>query len=568
MTLAAASSLLALPLLATGMPAAGRSNSTASGQGRSSRGLFELSEWELGSHGIPADYAAAMLALKLPGASYVNSWCEGATTNENCPASVGDFPGKGTTSWNSWAEVQRQGALLPKLQHDGSVWRGNELGFIISNPYFWPEVSPPAVMLGATVDQHMVIRPILESIFGPHASSRWSPAMVSESVQQFLSARATIDVQTDIKAWTHQLLFKVAFDAEVSWTDAVEFVGMQTKLTTYSTLAQLLPAEIAGYNVKDALFDATGASEVRAYLQQLVQSYVPHVEREFGPALAEVGDAACLPTASCALQLASALLDTFAAAGGLSVPSAISTALGVLFSDHATNPAGTEFSQTYSGTGTEPSRLFYESMRVFAPVVGFPWWTTAPTPTHMAGSDCEGAPCANQYQGGERNVLNLALAQRDRAQWGADAETFRLRTHAEYAASFVGFADMAVDSSVAGGKMDRACPGKDLAVQIGSTFFEQFDAGAWQLSPAQGSIEFAQVTPFVDEFTLFAAATPCPFECGGWDVVCKAQEAHCGTCSECEALPSCSSECAGSSWWRRWGCTVSCHASRVQCVVC
>ena len=67
------------------------------------------------------------------------------------------------------------------------------------------------------------------------------------------------------------------------------------------------------------------------------------------------------------------------------MPGALSTALGVLYSDDNTNPAkGLAYDRD-----TQATALFYESMRMFAPVVGFP---ERPAASRLRGGDGEEAP--------------------------------------------------------------------------------------------------------------------------------------------------------------------------------
>jgi hypothetical protein len=517
---------------------------------------------EVGAHGLPASYMVDMLSLKLPGNTYTKAWCDSETT-QGCTQKK-DFPGIGTTSFMSWEEVTKQGGELPRKQNNGEVWRGNELGFIISNPYFWQDVDPKGLVLGATVKQHKVVRPIIDRIFGAEAQARWSTAQVRASIDAFFTSRGaagTLNVQGDIKAWTHQLLYSIAFGQDISFAEAQRFVGVQGKLTTFTTISQLFPAEIFGQeefrgtNVKAAIYSALGAEAIRKDLKGFFDAYLPLVQDVYGSDLAGKD---CSPSPSCAHQLASALLDTFATAGGLSVPGALSTALGVLYSTADSNPAP---GLTYN-PATQSAALFYESMRMFAPVVGFPFWTTAPTPA-TTRFDCNGSPCANQYAGGSRTVLNLALAQRDHARWGGDAEKFTLKSMAEYHSNNVGFAEMAEDNTVAGGAMNRNCPAKELAVYIGTQFFKKFDRAGWKLSPAQSAIQFGGSTPFVDEFVLYPASTQCAFACATFDFGCRAQEA----CCQCASYEPCDCDCR---WWQakcNWKCH-SCRAGRLHCNLC
>ena len=66
----------------------------------------------------------------------------------------------------------------------------------------------------------------------------------------------------------------------------------------------------------------------------------------------------------------------------------------------------------------------------------------------------------------------------------ADAEQFKIRSHAEYRDYFIGFAEMAKRDDVDQGRMNRNCPAKELSVVIGKTFFTLFEKSEWKLSPA------------------------------------------------------------------------------------
>uniref|UniRef100_A0A7S1Q7T5 Uncharacterized protein n=1 Tax=Alexandrium catenella TaxID=2925 RepID=A0A7S1Q7T5_ALECA len=143
----------------------------------------------------------------------------------------------------------------------------------------------------------------------------------------------------------------------------------------------------------------------------------------------------------------------------------------------------------------------------------------------------------NQYQGGERVVLNLALAQADPVKWGSNAHRFVVRPLHEYGKS-VGFAELAVDKSVQGGKMDRACPGKELALMIGTTFFELFRAGDWK--KPRMPIKFKNGPDYVADFTL-----------SSWDMVKDCRE----ICPRC-AWPACLAPIG------------KCEADKVGCKLC
>lgn len=444
---------------------------------------------------LPFGYIVDMAQGKL-GKGYVEMWCgvddgpsgwigseEGGFTG--CEV-TNNFPGEDTTSHQDHAYVKREMATLPKLQDDGEVWRGNELGFIISNEDFWPNVNPRSVLLGSSVEQHKVLRPILMDLFSTCDAD--CKLRLRESVRQLMN-QTTLAIQRDVKKWVFQSLFEIALPVAINPIDADEFVETQDSFTILTTLTQAVSDPINGI----IEFFTKTRSTVDDYFERLL----PLVREQYGVRLSESD---CSPTdggpgESCVRQLTSALLDTFLTAGGLSVPGAISTAMWVLYGNTAeANSQATSrdvFPVDYQLETGKESEFLYESMRIFAPVVGFPWWTTFPK-----RADDESAL---QTEGGVRKVLNLALANLDPNAWGQDAHKFQPKTMDEYHEKFVGFADFAVNNSVAEGKMNRKCPGKNLALTMGKIWLEEFEQDRWCTTDDS---KYIKTTPFVEDFTL------------------------------------------------------------------
>lgn len=190
-----------------------------------------------------------------------------------------------------------------------------------------------------------------------------------------------------------------------------------------------------------------------------------------------------------------------------------------MFSTDATNPAGKPI--TYAPK--EALQLHWEAIRIFPPVVVFPYWnprpqcaglsvaeTTALNAPNGETSPCPlgrphkhtGFPVVNQYKGGMRWLPNIAIAQLDPDKWGEDASMFKLRPLEHYHKYSLGFAEAAVDESVAGGRMNRDCPGKALALLMGKTFLERFMPGEWLVDPSK-PIKIKTGGPYVEDFTMF-----------------------------------------------------------------
>ena len=189
-------------------------------------------------------------------------------------------------------------------------------------------------------------------------------------------------------------------------------------------------------------------------------------------------EGACAPN-SCLDQLTSALIDTFLLAGGLSAPAALRAGLFTYHADHSRLGDLFPSHRTLNAAPTLP--FVFEVLRFFPPVVDLPYWVKFP-PTQGAASNQPDSTkgFANKIgtiwenNAGERQFLSVGHAGRDPAAWGEDASKFRVRSIRDYHRLFTGFADQAVhprDPS-----LNRACPGKGLALQMLVAFFDEWKA--------------------------------------------------------------------------------------------
>jgi len=315
-----------------------------------------------------------------------------------------------------------------------------------------------------------------------------------------------LQVPGDLNIWVHQVLHRVVFDEEITSGQATEFAMLQRALLSKATTSQILPGSLYGLvGYKDILFS----------LHNYLEKYKVRLEERWRSAL--VGKD-CSPSEDCLSQLASSVWDALYAAGGASVPAGIASGLALLYSSSASNPAR-DFEIP---PGTAP-QFFWECLRFFPPVYGVPYWTSRPScyamthenTVYLNNSDgmtipcpepyeesATGAPPSNQWLGGRREVLDVGRAQRDKSRWGADADRFVVRPLETYNNNSVGFAEMAVDKTVAQGKNDRSCPARELAIAIGAIFFEEFVKDRWEVENADTDIKmdpfraFEQIEPF------------------------------------------------------------------------
>jgi len=462
-----------------------------------------------------------------------------------------NFPGDGTTSVIGWDEVAEMQQKSPAKEWSGEWWRGNELGFGIGNPFFWSQtgVNPMTMVTGILPSQHAAIRPLLEELFHLHCDERRLEvqAIIMAETTDFLTDRKRIGLKVpdDIHAFTHQILNRVALNRKVTFKYAQDFVKMQQEMIALGTSSQLLDA--TQYET---------LMPVREKVREYVKEYATIIKHQFGEKLAKQD---CSPSPNCVNQVATAVFDSFSSIGGFSVATTITTGLGLLFSDHSSNPF-----PTASFTHDQALSFYWENIRFFPPVTGFPHWEKRPT---CAGtSEAETAklnagdgktractlgqpnlhtkfPEVNQYQGGKRVVGNIALAQQDPKKWGDDAHKFVIRPIEDYGKS-LGFGERAVDASLESGKMNRVCPGKDLALMIGTTFFELFTKDEW--AKPRHTIEFTNGPDWVKGFTLSSkemvgfCGEICPIcgkgkaHCFHTEGECLAAKAKCRLCTTCK----------------------------------
>jgi len=108
----------------------------------------------------------------------------------------------------------------------------------------------------------------------------------------------------------------------------------------------------------------------------------------------------------------------------------------------------------------------------------------------------------NQYMGGTREVPNLAMAQVDPEKWGNTAHQFRMRDESEYLQKNQGFAEFAVNDAVAGGGMNRVCPGKSLDLKLGEIFFQVFSEYKSKFDSPSSDVTFGGGPTWVSPFEL------------------------------------------------------------------
>ena len=187
--------------------------------------------------------------------------------------------------------------------------------------------------------------------------------------------------------------------------------------------------------------------------------------------------------------VADLLLTALTSAGGLSVPSVMGIAFGVLHGAETYGEVVFPDWQNFELTNRNIEQWVLECVRRFPVVVGFPWWD--PETTSF------------------RTVLNLAMAMRDPRAWEAPRE-FRLRPLSEYheqrgmgtkigtawATQAVGHNGLTPDS--------RGCPGQELSVVLVTEIMRGYMATQheWTATPPDGGIQIVEGPCGSNDWTL------------------------------------------------------------------
>mmetsp|Transcript_29840 Transcript_29840/g.75157 ORF Transcript_29840/g.75157 Transcript_29840/m.75157 type:complete len:1398 (+) Transcript_29840:84-4277(+) len=450
--------------------------------------------------------------------------------------------GPGSICYNTWQDVWDWGSQIPEGQWNGTLWRGHELGTGFLSPYLWSSRGiDPFAALGVEPNQHAAVRPALEKMWGTggknSAEYRRTEDMVRASIQEFLADRRKnglkVDMLGDVMAWAHQVLYKKAFKRDITLMEGKVFMVFQL---LYLGLALQSDTEPVLAKVPFLL------PTLRQQVARIVRSYEPIVQEMYADDLDGLD---CSPSTSCVTQLASAILDAFLLAGGVSLTVSINAGIALLYS--TAEPMGTPYSGNEEVENPPDSWLawgnpfpdmayehgqelqfYWEVLRYFAPVGSVASWTKPVTcaglsedqtkallkdggasqPCPLEGYNLpQDIPRVNQYTGGAGHIFPvLPVAMRDPAKFGADANTFRIRELDVYKWS-VGFGEMAENSKVANGMMNRSCPGKSFTLMVGSLFFEEFNKQDWVVPRDSKNITFSQGSkPFHMGFTLSSQA--------------------------------------------------------------
>jgi hypothetical protein len=406
-----------------------------------------------------------MLAMK--DAEYTELFC--SYSEDDC-ATVDEYPGYDTHTEMRLDVVVEELAKTPEREVRGEIVRLGDLGYLIFNDLLWAN-DWKTFPIGADLADHRKGRPVADALMGSN-SEAWSREMIRESAEEFFRGRESFN-QRDMIRWNNKLLHKILMDLDLTDEEETIFEDYKGSSTTMSTLPRWLVSGLRW------VFGLHQGRETRDMLLEKYQEAFDRDTRGLIPAL-EGRDKRFM---------ADLLLTALTSAGGLSVPSVMGNAFGILHGAESYGNVVFPEWQTFELTNRNVEQFVLETVRRHPVVVGFPWW------------DPE-----NQSF---RTVLNLAMSMRDPRAWEAPLE-FRLRPLSEYHEQRgtgtkigVAYAQQAIGNN--GLTPDsRGCPGQELSVVIISELLRAYvpTQHQWTATPPSGGIQITEGPSKCNDYTI------------------------------------------------------------------
>jgi len=370
--------------------------------------------------------------LQMKGNNYVDTFC--SRSKDNC-TTVDGFPGSNSHSELTFDVIVRELMETPKREEEGTIRRLGDLGYFIFNDLLWDKdwkVFP----IGADFEDHRMHRPTADKLMG-HNSGAWSPELIREHVKEFFKGRNSMK-GTDYDKFSTKLFHKILLDMTLSDIEIEDFESYKGSSMMVAMLPRWL---VTALKWKGTL---STAQENRDLWLEKYEAAMEKDTRKIIPEMTDPRDRRFL---------ADLLLTACTSAGGISVPSIMGLALAVVYGGDK-SPLPEDQRQLTKKT-IRP--LVYETVRRYAVVVGFPWWSPDMS---------------------KRTVLNLAVGLRDPRKW-TEPEAFKLRDINEYhekagSGTKIGIAWAQQGKGPEGVTPDsRGCPGQELSVVIVEEFLKE-----------------------------------------------------------------------------------------------
>jgi hypothetical protein len=341
-------------------------------------------------------------------------------------------PGADTTSVIGNAYAREAMSNLGRSLEANDRFRRNELGTQFFNEILWPEKPNRAIALGDNAVDHARIRPLIDKIVGPAmATSHETKKTIVQLAEAFWFGTA-IDTGDALQIFTQQLLHKFMLGLNIGEAEAADFVKYKRKVLI-----------VAG-GPDPAVCTMQDCDDIKAWKARQLIRYEAALMTAYPSDMMSLSRLEKTKTAS-------AIMDALLFAGGISIPTVLQNAFGVLYGEYGRSQLGDEFVLTEA----QLMPFVLEVVRRFPPVAGFPSWDRL----------------TNQHV-----MIDLLMANLDDRDdgWGPTARDFKLRPLAEYHKKHVGWADQAIVDGDNAHPFSRVCPAKDLSIAIVVEFLRAF----------------------------------------------------------------------------------------------
>ncbi|GAB5370695.1 hypothetical protein AAMO2058_001515400 [Amorphochlora amoebiformis] len=308
---------------------------------------------------------------------------------------------------------------------DKELSKSNFLGFLMLSSTV---MENGTIALGASKDVHDKIRVDFDLLAGNKPPFAFDEKSIESDVQEFLARfeGKEMTIRKDISPFILRVLWNHWIGDEMTDSEAAEFVDYQKK----RLLLSIAPGWVS-YLMR---------SWVR-FVKEAQAKWLLKIETLLGESYGKLGKH---KTPSEMALLAWAVLDALTFAGGLGVPTLTHHCIAVI--------ANGEASAVLDSNGRldrkKIDHFIMETSRLYPAVTEVPF-----------------------LRSGKREVISIGMQSREKAVWGDDADTWKLRPLPLYHENLNAFAEFAHPT--------RSCPGKGLSLAIIRGFLKQLNEYSW-----------------------------------------------------------------------------------------
>jgi len=371
---------------------------------------------------------AGMKNEEVPGQGQLDAYYDRCIDPPRCELANGTRPSQ--TRIIGYAYAVRAMKNMVKQLKCGNAFRRNELGSNILNSGFWQEKPSKSIGLGDPYNTHAFVRPWFVRLLGDEvANDRQTQAFIRAQVQNFMDPQGF--AVNKVGEFVTKVLHKVHFDMDISDKEAQEFTSKQSQIL----IDIMLPRSFEGVG---------HILQTGPWKKKHLVTYKAAFKKWRPAEWAKMTD----------LQqtiLVSGLMDSLLFAGGLSVPTVLQQAIGVLYGFWGKGQLGDDFLLTKANL----DQYVQEALRRFPAVGAFPFFDRETNAHNQI--DLRAANLGNYSEG-----------------WGEDALNFTLRPMSEYKRKSISWGDFAMLNNDPADPGSRACPGRWLSITIINIFLDEF----------------------------------------------------------------------------------------------